>query len=348
MRKHRITSKNQRANSIDKMDAKSIKEEKAEVEIWQYIFGFTPMAVVKCAIELEIADAVESHGGAVSLPDLASAVACSPSALGRIMRYLTHRGFFELKESTNQYANTPLSLLLLKSGVNTIAPLLVMEASPWMLAPWHGLSASASRSGGSGFKAAHGEEIWEFGSHNPAESKLFNDGMACHARRAVSEIVEQYGEVFEGIDCLVDVGGGDGTTLHCIVEACPWIRGINYDLPHVVSAAQVRQGVEHVAGDMFEYVPNADAAFIKILTKCREAIPKETGKVIIAEAVIVEGEEDKYRDVKLALDVAMLSHTEKGKERTIEEWDLVIKGAGFSSFTVQHIGSIISIIEAYP
>ena len=47
------------------------------------------------------------------------------------------------------------------------------------------------------------------------------------------------------------------------------------------------------------------------------AIPKETGKVII-----VEGEEDKYRDVTR-----------------------VIIGAGF---TVKDIGSIISIIEAYP
>ncbi|KAG6437693.1 hypothetical protein SASPL_102618 [Salvia splendens] len=84
------------------MDAKTIKEEKAEVEIWQYVFGFTPMAVVKCAIKLEIADAVESHGGAMSLPDLASAV-------GSIMRYLTHRGFFELNESTNQCSNTPSS-----------------------------------------------------------------------------------------------------------------------------------------------------------------------------------------------------------------------------------------------
>ena len=93
------------------MDVKSIKEKKAEVEIWQYVFGFTPMALVKCAIELGI-------GGAVSLP------------LGRIMRYLTHRGFFELNQSTNKYSNTPLSLLLSKSGANTIAPLLVMEAGP--------------------------------------------------------------------------------------------------------------------------------------------------------------------------------------------------------------------------
>ncbi|KAL1565872.1 acetylserotonin O-methyltransferase-like [Salvia divinorum] len=307
------------------MDAKTIKAEKAEVEIWQYVFGFTPMAVVKCAIELGIADAVESRGGAVSLPDLASAVACSPSALGRIMRYLTHRRFFELHESTNK------------------------------------LRTRASPEGGSAFEAAHGEDIWEFGSHNAAQSKIFNDGMASHARRAVSEIVEGCGGVFEGIGSLVDVGGGDGTAIRCIVEACPWIWGINFDLPHVVSAAQQGHGVEHVAGDMFKHVPNADAAFlmwvlhdwsddecVQILTKCREAVPKVTGKVIIAEAVIAEGEEDGYSDVKLALDMVMMAHTDKGKERTFEEWDLVIKGAGFSSFTVKHIASIFSIIEAYP
>ena len=246
------------------MEVKSIKQEKAEVEIWQYVFGFTPMAVLKCAIQLEIADAVESHGGAVSQPDLASAVACSPSALGRIMRYLTHRGFFELNQSTNQYSNTPLSRQILKNGAKSFAPFLLMEASQAMLAPWHKLSERAALEGGSAFEAAHGEDIWEFGSQNPAQSKIFNDGMASHARRAVSEIMERYGEVFGGIGSLVDGGGGDGTAMRCIVEACPWIRGINFDLPHVVSAAPRGQDVEHVAGDMFKHVPRADAAFIMV------------------------------------------------------------------------------------
>ncbi|KAG6388980.1 hypothetical protein SASPL_150417 [Salvia splendens] len=107
------------------MDAKTIKEEKAEVEIWQYVFGFTPMAVVKCAIKLEIADAVESHGGAMSLPDLASAV-------GSIMRYLTHRGFFELNKSTNQCSNTPSSaeFALARSQSESIAAIGCPVLSP--------------------------------------------------------------------------------------------------------------------------------------------------------------------------------------------------------------------------
>ncbi|KAG6401441.1 hypothetical protein SASPL_138298 [Salvia splendens] len=344
------------------MDVKSMKEaEKAQVDIWQYVFGFTPMAVVKCAIELQIADVLESHGGAMSPLDLSSAVACSPSALHRIMRYLIHRGFFKLQDSTNQYAHTPLSRLLLKNEANSIASFVLLESSPVMLAPWHKLSSRASVLGGSAFEAAHGGDVWEYAAKNPAHSKLINDAMASHAGIAVSEILQRYGEVFEGVGCLVDVGGGDGTSLRRIVEACPWIHGINFDLPHVVSSAPPRRGVEHVGGDMFKQVPKADAAFImwvlhdwsdeecvQILRRCGEAVAEEGGKVIIAEAVIVEGEEDKYSDVRLALDMVMLAHTDKGKERTMEEWDFVIKGAGFRSYTVKHIASIIAVIEAYP
>lgn len=49
-----------------------------------------------------------------------------------------------------------------------------------------------------------------------------------------------------------------------VVKACSWIRGINFDLSHVVSTSPVYERVEHVAGDMFDFVPNADAAFIKV------------------------------------------------------------------------------------
>lgn len=92
-----------------------------------------------------------------------------------------------------------------------------------------------------------------------------------------------------------------------------------------------------------------DEECIHILRKCKEAIPKENGKVIIIEAVIREDEEeeDKYSDLRLALDMVMLAHT-SGKERTGEEWEFVIKAAGFSHFTVKHIEAVVAIIQAYP
>lgn len=62
----------------------------------------------------------------------------------------------------------------------------------------------------------------------------------------------------------MDVGGGNGTSLRLLVKACPWIRGINFDIPHVVSVAPECDGVEHIGGNMFESVPKADAVFLKV------------------------------------------------------------------------------------
>ncbi|XP_075478525.1 flavonoid 4'-O-methyltransferase 3-like isoform X2 [Primulina tabacum] len=338
----------------------------AQVDIWKYVFAFTPMAVLKCAIELQISETVESHGGSITLPELSVALHCSSSALHRIMRYLIYHGFFKQTriirddESSLCYTQTPHSRLLLKDGM---AGLILLESSPVMLAPWHGLSGRAMLKGSYPFEAAHGGvDVWKYAAANPDHSKLINDAMACHARLAVSAIVDRYPEAFEGISSLVDVGGGDGTALNALVKACPWIRGVNYDLPHVISVAPHREGVEHVGGDMFKMVPKGDAAFlmwvlhdwsdeecIQILRNCMEAIPRDKGKVIIVEAVVEVGEGfDDYSEVRTVLHMVMTAHTERGKERTCKEWRHLLNEAGLTKHTQKHIKAIVSVIEAYP
>ncbi|KAL0348528.1 UNVERIFIED_CONTAM: hypothetical protein Sangu_1080600, partial [Sesamum angustifolium] len=103
------------------MEMKSFKvdeEAHAQLDMWKYVLGFTPMALVKCAIELQIADVVRGQ------------------------------------ESSICYMQTPLSRLLMKSGGNSIAALVLLESSHAMLAPWHRLSKSALISGASAFEAA--------------------------------------------------------------------------------------------------------------------------------------------------------------------------------------------------
>ncbi|XP_028090038.1 acetylserotonin O-methyltransferase-like [Camellia sinensis] len=350
------------------MDGESKMEEEAQakVDIWKYVFGYVDMAVVKCAIELGIADVLESHKTPMTLSELSSSTGCSLPALHRIMRFLVHRQIFKKQKSTNQastcYVQTPLSRLLTKNGEQSMAAFVLLESSPVMLAPWHGLSARVLANGSSAFEAAHGEDVWSYAATSPAHSKRINDAMACDARVAVPAIIDGCPELFHGLESLVDVGGGDGTTLCMLVKACPWIRGINFDLPHVVSDnLDSVVGVEHVGGDMFDSIPKADAAFlmwvlhdwgdeecIHILRKCREAIPKDKGKVIIAEAVMEEEEGDKLEYVRLMLDMVMMAHTNKGKERTLKEWVNLLTEAGFTRYTVKRIKAVQSIIEAYP
>ncbi|KAK1437563.1 hypothetical protein QVD17_03357 [Tagetes erecta] len=334
-------------------------------EIWNYILGFTHIALVKCAIELGIPDILEKHESPITLDDLALEIGCSSrSSLYRVMRFLTHYKVFEEKaisETSVGYVQTPLSKLLTRQGKHSMVDLVLLTSSRAMLAPWHKLSDWVKGNRELPFEAAHGMDLWEFGAVNPEHSKLFNDGMACDARVTVSAVLEGCPHVFEGLGTMVDVGGGNGTALRLIVEACPWIKGINFDLPHVVSMAPVCIGVEHVGGSMFDHVPKADAVFmmkllhdwadeecITILKKCREAIPQDKGKVIIVDIVLGREEDHEFKGVGLMFDINMMIYTNKGKERSAEEWSYVFHEAGFSRYTIKHIQAPLSVIEVYP
>ncbi|KAF3434781.1 hypothetical protein FNV43_RR21867 [Rhamnella rubrinervis] len=342
--------------------------EQAKQDVWKYIFGFVEIAVVKCAIELKIADTIESHGKPMTLSELSSTLGCSLSHLHRIMRFLVHRRIFKEINTPHDaltYSQTPLSHLLMTSGRHSMAALHLLLNSPPMLATWHSLSSRIVGNDSSAFEAANGEDLWSYAAANPGFSQLINEAMACGARVSVAVIVDECRDVFEGVETVVDVGGGNGTALGMLVKGFPWIRGINFDLPHVVFVAQESEGVENVGGDMFDCVPKADAAYlmwvlhdwgddecIHILKKCREAIPEDKGKVIIVDAVLENGgddeKEDKLSDVRLMMDMVMMSQTNKGKERTLKEWEYVLGEAGFRRHTVRRIRAVQSVIEAFP
>ncbi|KAJ6859348.1 caffeic acid O-methyltransferase family protein [Populus alba x Populus x berolinensis] len=112
-------------------------------------------------------------------------------------------------------------------------------------------------------------------------------------------VVSHYKGGSDDVETVVDVGGGTGGHLAEIVKAYPHIKGINFDLPHVVAAAPAYNGVSHVGGNFFEVIPNADSIFmkwvlhdwgdeycVKILKNCRKAMPEKTGKLILLEIVL--------------------------------------------------------------
>ncbi|XP_057966390.1 acetylserotonin O-methyltransferase-like [Malania oleifera] len=351
----------------EKMRAEEEEEAQAEVDIWNYVFGFVEMAVVKCAIELGIADVLETHQNPMTLSELSRALGCAPSSLHRIMRFLVHRRVFKAEHARDweatRYAQTALSRRFMRQGEKSMADIVLLESSPPMLAPWHFLSARVLTQGENlhPFEAALGEDVWGYSAVHPAHSKLINDAMACDARIVIPALIEGCPEVFDGVGTLVDVGGGNGVSLCKLVKALPWIRGINFDLPHVVATAAVCEGVQNVGGNMFDAIPKADAAFIQwvlhdwgdeeciqVLKNCRESIPQDGGKVIILEAVVGEEREEKLKGVSLMLDMVMMAHTFKGKERTLKEWVYVLREAGFSRHAIKHIRAVQSVIVAYP
>nr|POE62351.1 (r,s)-reticuline 7-o-methyltransferase [Quercus suber] len=136
-----------------------------QAEIWQHLFGFADSMALKCAVELRIADIINSHGGPITLCQIAAEIV---NSLSLDIPYLAHGG-------DTLYGLTPASKWLLHDAELSLVPVVLMENHPWQLAPWHYLSQCV-KEGGIAFKKAHGCEMWGFASKNLEFNKIFNGG----------------------------------------------------------------------------------------------------------------------------------------------------------------------------
>lgn len=96
------------------------------------------------------------------------------------------------------------------------------------------------------FNKAYGMTAFEYHGTDPRFNKVFNQGMSNHSTITMKKILETYNG-FDGLKTVVDVGGGTGATLNMIVSKYPSIKGINFDLPHVIEDAPSYPGLFIVA-----------------------------------------------------------------------------------------------------
>ncbi|URD87201.1 caffeic acid [Musa troglodytarum] len=224
---------------------------------------------------------------------------------------------------SRKYCKAPICKYLTENEDGSLANLLLLHHDKVFLDLWHYLKGSVL-DGGLPVMAAYGMSSFDYQGADPRFNKIFNEAMRGHTAVLVNQLLRTYGG-FDDVKVLVDVGGGVGATLGMITSRHPHIKGINLDLPHVISSAQPLPGVQHVSGDMFEAVPSGDAIFLK-------ALP-EKGKVIVIECVLPVVPEAAPRDQYIyQLDICMSTYNIGGKERTEQEFHALAMDAGFSGF----------------
>ncbi|ESW07324.1 hypothetical protein PHAVU_010G120200 [Phaseolus vulgaris] len=196
--------------------------------------------------------------------------------------------------------------------------------------------------GGVAFDRVHGMNAFEYSAVDPKYNDVFNKAMFNITTIMINRVLEVY-DGFKNIKRLVDVGGGLGSNLKLITSKYPNVEGLNFDLPHVIEHAPTYPGVEHVAGDMFESVPNGDAIFmkwilhdwgdeqcVKLLKNCYKAIPSD-GKVIVVDLIIPDLPENTVSARSgFQADILMMVSNPGGKERTQNEFMELALSSGFS------------------
>lgn len=109
--------------------------------------------------------------------------------------------------------------------------------------------------GGIPFNKAYGMTAFEYHGTDPRFNKVFNKGMADHSTITMKKILETY-EGFQGLSSIVDVGGGTGAVLSMIVSKYPSIKGINFDLPHVIDDAPPHPGIYEFSSKLHDLLLN--------------------------------------------------------------------------------------------
>ncbi|KAK8349634.1 hypothetical protein V6Z12_A06G155900 [Gossypium hirsutum] len=346
------------------MDQEAIESFRAQAHLYKHIFNYVSSMSLKCAVQLEIPDAIHNHGEPITLSELVSALGIDPTKASftyRLMRVLVHAGFFAKTkvnkgEEKEAYVLTLFSKILVKEKINCLSPFVVGMLCPALMMPWQFLGDWMQGTKKSPFEAANGKPFWDYMDHDPVDSKMIN------------LVVKDCEPVFEGLKSLVDVRGGTGTIARVISEAYPQLKCTVFDLPHVVANLPTTGNLNFVGGDLFQHIPSADAilmrrvilqlvlhAFgdeecIKILKKCREAIPTqgEKGKVIIIDIVInVEKDEHELTEAKLFFDMLMMVEV-SGRERTEQDWQKLFMAAGFCHYKLTPLFGLRSLIEVYP
>ncbi|KAI5331250.1 PREDICTED: trans-resveratrol [Prunus dulcis] len=334
----------------------------AQSHLYKHIFNFISSMSLKCAVQLGIPDIINSHGQPITLPDLVTALQIHPARTGhvhRLMRLMVRSGFFAIKQVRNNqeeeeeeeaYDLTPSSRLLLKDRVPSLSPFVLAMLDPALATPWQFLGNWFRGNELTPFESAHGMGFWEYGDQNPEFNGLFNEAMTSDSGM-MNLVIKDCKPIFEGLSSLVDVGGGTGKVARILCEAFPHLKCTVLELPQVVANLADTENLKFIGGDMFQAIPPADAILLKltlhalsdeeclkVLKKCREAIPGNgQGKVIIIDIVIDDTkDEDEITEAKLFFDMLMMVVV-TGRERSEKDWKNLFLEAGFSNYKLTPI-----------
>ncbi|CAI9086993.1 OLC1v1020943C2 [Oldenlandia corymbosa var. corymbosa] len=238
------------SNKYNQAGGEEEEEQEACLYAMQLASASVLPMVLKSAIELDLLELIAKSGpGAyVSPSELAAQLPVTnnpeaPVMLDRILRVLASYSVLncKLREAEGGgverlYGLAPVCKYLTKNadGVS-MAALVLMNQDKVLMESWYHLK-DAVLEGGIPFNKAYGMTAFEYHGTDPRFNKVFNQGMSNHSTITMKKILEVY-DGFRGLNTVVDVGGGTGATLNMIISKYPIIKGINFELPHVVEDA---------------------------------------------------------------------------------------------------------------
>lgn len=314
--------------------------------------------LVYVAARLGIADVLAD--GPRTAEQIAKKVGAHAPYLYRVLRALAGLGVFA-EDAKGRFRLTPLGQTLRSDRPGSLRDFAHMMIDDHNWNGW-GALLHGVQTGEWPWAHVYGKPHFDWLAEHPEKERVFAASMASLSSTENTAIAGAY--PFGKLTRLVDVGGAHGHLLATILRRHKKLRGVLFDQPQVVAAAEkagfvtapgVRERCERVGGSFFEGVPaGADGYLMKyilhdwddekcttLLRHCRAAMAPG-GRVLAVEHVIVKG--NAFDWAKL-LDINMLV-LPGGQERTREQFRALFAGAGLKLVRVHRTASPVSLLEA--
>ena len=322
----------------------------------QMITGFWVSRAIYVAAKLGLADLLKDSPKTAD--ELARLTGTHSPSLYRALRALASVGVFA-DDGQGRFVQTTLSETLRSDAPGSLRAMAIVELGQEHFPAWGNLMHSV-KTGEIAFDNLFKQSAWEYYARNPEDASNFNESMRGLTEMINVAVLEAYN--FSGVDKLVDVAGGTGGLISAILAAHPRVRGVLFDLPHVIAeagplldAAGVRDRCETSAGDFFRSVPEGGDAYVMkwiihdwddekstaILKNIHRAMD-ENGKLLLIEMVVSEGNQP---DLSKFMDLEMMVMT-GGRERTEAEFNSLLAASGFKLTRVIRTTFPICVIEA--
>lgn len=298
--------------------------------------------------------------GPLPAKDLAKRAGLDELSLSRALRALAAFGAFQ-EVSPGVFANNSVSDFFRDrpGGFRNAA---LFWGSEHVLQSAAALGHSM-KTGEASFVHVFGESFWDRMRRLPKENELFNRALADLRGDEHQQITDAYD--WNGVNTVVDVGGGAGSLLAAILEKRNDTRAILVEQQEVLPDAErllsergVLDRCRLMGGSFFKPIsaegevwavcqvlhdwPDADCR--TILERCREAL-RHTDRLLVIEMLTVPCEPDPRVSI---IDMMMLLYFGEARQRTVDEYKELFGATRFELTRVLPTASAFSIVEARP
>ena len=237
-------------------------EPSAGQQLDKMITGYWVSQAIYAAAKFGIADHLKD--GPRSIDDLAATTSTNSDALYRLLRALASIGIFAEGEP-RQFSLTPLAEPL-QSDIPGSKRALALMSGDEQFHAWAEIEFSI-QTGSTAFERVYGKPIFEYLGEHPDKARIFDAAMVGIHGRESDDILDAYD--FSSMRVVADLGGGNGSQIINLLKRYPNLKGILFDLPHVIERAKkqiesagLTDRCELVGGDFFDAVPNGADAYM--------------------------------------------------------------------------------------